>query len=188
MLPEANRVNSKNPYAVTPPAPPRHGPLFVRSDWWILALLLIAGPLFGTLAALAPSVGHVPMAAMFGVMFGAPVGIVTMPFVFMLVRGLSPWLVAAGVLAPTGFAAWVGGEIGMRSPLGPLPIAVPLTGLVYFLSAAAMRFVYPHEPPEPGVCASCGYRLEGLKGSVCPECGEAIAESTAERPEAAEGA
>jgi len=164
-------MNSKNPYAVTPPAPPRHGPLFVRSDWWILALLLIAGPLFGTLAALASIGGNMMGAMIFGAMFGLPVGVVTMPFVFMLVRGLSPWLVAAGVLAPTAFAAWVGGEIGLRSPLGPLSIAMPLTGLVYFLSAAAVRFVYPHEPPEPGVCASCGYALAGLKGAVCPECG-----------------
>jgi hypothetical protein len=187
MLSETRRVNSQNPYAVSPPVPPRNGPLFVRSDWWVLALLLLAGPLFGTLAALAPSVGHVPMAAMFGVMFGMPVGVVTMPFVFMLVRGLSPWLVAAGVLAPTAFAAWVGGEIGMRSPAGPLPIAVPLTGLVYFLSAAAVRFAFSGARPEPGACVSCGYRLEGLKGAVCPECGEAIA-SRAERSEGAEGA
>lgn len=164
-------MNSKNPYAATPPAPPRHGPLFVRSDWWILALLLIAGPLFGAAAALS-AVGGSPVGAMiFGTMFGLPVGIVTMPFVFMLVRGLSPWLVAAGVLAPSAFAAWAGGEIGMRSPLGPLVIAVPLTALVYFLSAAAIRFVYPHEPPEPGTCGSCGYRLEGLTSDVCPECG-----------------
>lgn len=163
-------MDEKNPYAVTPPAPPRHGPLFVRSDRWILALLLLAGPLFGTLAALGPTVGHLRMAAMFGATFGLPVGVAMLPFIFLLVRGRPPWLVAIGSLAPGAFAAWIGGTAMSHAPSGSPLVSLLLTAYVYLGSAALVCVGVPRTKPV-GVCPHCGYSLAGLTSEMCPECG-----------------
>lgn len=167
-------MDGKNPYAVSGGRPPlRHGPLFVRSDWWIVALLLLAGPLFGTLAALGPSVGMLTLAMMFGVTFGLPVGVVMLPFIFLLVRGRPPWLVAIGALAPGAFAAWIGGTAISQAPSGSPLVSLLLTAYVYLGSAALVCVAVPRSKPE-GVCLKCGYSRDGLTGAVCPECGTRI--------------
>ncbi|MCH2143625.1 MAG: hypothetical protein MK082_00615 [Phycisphaerales bacterium] len=41
--------------------------------------------------------------------------------------------------------------------------------LVWWL--AVRRFTYE----DPGHCTGCGYRIEGLQGGACPECGRPFA-------------
>jgi len=169
-------MDEKNPYAVNAPSSPRRrGPFFVRSDWWVFALLLLAGPLFGTLAAMGPAVGHLRMAAMFGVTFGLPVGVVMLPFIFLLVRARPPWLVAIGTLAPGAFAAWIGGTAMSHGPSGSPLVSLLLTAYVYLGSAALVCVGVPRTK-SLGACPHCGYALAGLTSDVCPECGEKFGE------------
>lgn len=124
---------------------------------WILPMLLLAGSLFGAVAALARMLTTPLHAATYGAVVGLPLGILSTPIVFACVRNRSPWIVVIAVLAPTTIAAFIGGWNRNQYPLGSILTAVPLTAAVYVVSALVVHFAVPVSRPAE--------RLEGAEGA-----------------------
>lgn len=80
------------------------------------------------------------------------------------------------------FLIWFAGLMGVLAMLvglgaGGLPgFAFTLVASILILGPPVLGALWLNEihnprPPQPGVCAKCGYSLAGLESNRCPECG-----------------
>lgn len=122
-----------------------------------------AGAGLGALAAASMGVPDVFM--LIPLTVGAVVGLLLGPFVRMGVQGANLGAAFGWILAASALVAVVSGGAG--NPF----VSLFATVSVYIATAFFCGFVLPPEEPGPGVCRECGYNLEGLISSVCPECG-----------------
>ena len=67
----------------------------------------------------------------------------------------------------SSFGTGLGGLPGLALTAG-LSLSIlspPVIGALW------LKEIHNPRPPQPGVCAKCGYSLAGLESNRCPECG-----------------
>ena len=101
-----------------------------------------------------------------GLLAGTGLGLLCWPLVYVALRRRC-YDVAGTVIGVLGATALLS-----SAPFMP---GVGIMGATFLALLAASILVIVVVPREvaPGTCMGCGYPLRGLRGRVCPECGEA---------------
>ncbi len=75
----------------------------------------------------------------------------------------------AGLLLEVGLL-----PLDAQAPIGYFLCIMPLLALGLLAGGLTLLMTLPPPPPDPGVCATCGYSLTGNTSGVCPECGRTV--------------
>lgn len=83
---------------------------------------------------------------------------------------LAPFLLVHSTFAPGGVPRFLGAGDILGLSIGVVCLVLMLLGGVY-VTIAVLVPMRSAQARRTGCCARCGYFLEGLVGSACPECG-----------------